>query len=101
MERTVALTMSDEIHAENLPPNILQPATAPALPRWEVPPGGLDLETVVSDIEKGLMQDALEKSGWNQTKAAQLLGINFRSFRYRAKKYGLDRLIHDRGHGEG
>ncbi len=101
MERTVALTMSDEIRAENLPPNILQPPTTPALPRWEVPPGGLDLERVVADVEKGLMQDALEKCGWNQTKAAQLLGINFRSFRYRAKKYGLDLLIHDRGHGEG
>jgi transcriptional regulator with PAS, ATPase and Fis domain len=101
MERTAALTMSDEIRAENLPPSILQPPTIPAPARWEIPPGGLDLEHVVADLEKGLMQDALEKSGWNQTRAAQLLGINFRSFRYRVKKYGLDRLIHDRGHGEG
>jgi two-component system, NtrC family, response regulator PilR len=101
MERTVALTMSDEVRAENLPPSILQPPAMPPTARWEIPPGGLDLEHVVADLEKGLMQDALEKSGWNQTRAAQLLGINFRSFRYRAKKYGLDRLIHDRGHGEG
>jgi len=46
-----------------------------------------------------LMRDALEKAGWVQTKAAELLGINFRSFRYRARKYGLDREIRDRTHG--
>ena len=100
MERTVALTIGGEIRPENLPPSVLQPAPPPTSPQWEIPPGGLNLEQVVADLEKGLMQDALEKAGWNQTKAAQLLGINFRSFRYRAKKYGLDRFIHDRNHGE-
>jgi two-component system response regulator PilR (NtrC family) len=70
------------------------------LPRLEVPPEGLDLEQVVADLEKNLMQDALQKSGGVQTKAAQLLGINFRSFRYRAKKYGLDRQTRDRNHAE-
>ncbi|HYL80659.1 MAG TPA: sigma-54 dependent transcriptional regulator, partial [Candidatus Acidoferrum sp.] len=99
MERTVALTMSDEIYAENLPPSILQPPTAPALPRWEVPPGGLNLEDVVAELEQALMRDALQKANGVQTRAAQLLGINFRSFRYRAKKYGLDRSNPDRNHG--
>jgi two-component system response regulator PilR (NtrC family) len=65
-----------------------------------LPPEGLDLEQVVADFEKRLMTDALEKAGWVQTKAAQLLGINFRSFRYRVKKYGLDLQIRDRNHGE-
>ena len=46
------------------------------------------------------MQDALEKAEGVQTRAAQLLGINFRSFRYRAKKYGLDRHSRDRDHGD-
>jgi len=55
---------------------------------------------VVADLERNLMQDALQKSGGVQTKAAQLLGINFRSFRYRAKKYGLDRQAPDRNHAE-
>jgi two-component system response regulator PilR (NtrC family) len=100
IERAVALTAGDEVRVDNLPPSVLQPPPPPALPRWEVPPEGLNLEQVVADLEKALMQDALEKAGWVQTRAAQLLGINFRSFRYRAKKYGLDRHLRDRGHAD-
>ena len=92
MERAVALAASDEVRAEDLPPNL--PVSS-----WRVPLGGLDLEKVVAEMEQALMRDALEKAGWVQTKAAELLGINFRSFRYRARKYGLDREIRDRTHG--
>jgi two-component system response regulator PilR (NtrC family) len=102
LERAVALSASNEIGVESLPPIICQPPPPPpsALPRIELPPEGLDLEQVVADLEKRLMTDALEKAGWVQAKAAQLLGINFRSFRYRAKKHGLDRQIRDRSHAE-
>ncbi|MBI1999582.1 MAG: sigma-54-dependent Fis family transcriptional regulator [candidate division NC10 bacterium] len=100
IERAVALATTDEVQVENLPPSICQPAPVPPRPRWEVPPEGLDLEQVVADLEKALMKDALEKAGGIQTRAAQLLGINFRSFRYRAKKYGLDRQIRDRDHAD-
>lgn len=98
IERAVALAATDEVQVENLPPSVRQPAPPSPLPRWEVPPEGLDMEQVVANIEKALMKDALEKAGGIQTRAAQLLGINFRSFRYRAKKYGLDRQIRDRDH---
>ena len=100
IERAVALATTDEVRVDNLPPSICQPAPPPPRPRWEVPPEGLDLEQVVADLEKALMKDALEKAGGVQTRAAQLLGINFRSFRYRAKKYGLDRQIRDRDHAD-
>ena len=99
MERAVALAASDEVRAENLPPNLPQREAPPAVSISQVPPGGLDLEKVVAETEQALMRDALEKAGWVQTKAAELLGINFRSFRYRARKYGLDREIRDRTHG--
>jgi two-component system response regulator PilR (NtrC family) len=100
IERAVALTTADEVRAESLPPSVRRPPPPLVLPLLEVPPEGLDLEQVVADLEKNLMQDALQKSGGVQTKAAQLLGINFRSFRYRAKKYGLDRQTRDRNHAE-
>jgi len=100
LERAVALTMADEVQDESLPPVITQPTLPPATPRVEVPAEGLDMEQVVADLEMSLMRDALEKTGWVQTKAAELLGINFRSFRYRAKKYGLDRQIRDRNHAD-
>jgi two-component system response regulator PilR (NtrC family) len=100
MERAVALTTTDDLQGESLPHTLAQPAVPAAGPRVEVPAEGLDMEQVVADLEKSLMRDALEKAGWVQTKAAQLLGINFRSFRYRAKKYGLDRQIRDRNHAD-
>ena len=100
IERAVALTTADEVRVDGLPASVRRPPPPPGLPRVEVPPEGLDLEQVVADLEKNLMQDALQKSGGVQTKAAQLLGINFRSFRYRAKKYGLDRQNRDRNHAE-
>jgi two-component system response regulator PilR (NtrC family) len=100
IERAVALTTGDEMRAESLPANVRKPPPPPTSPCLEVPPEGLDLERVIADLEKSLMQDALQKAGGVQTKAAQLLGINFRSFRYRAKKYGMDRQGRDRGHGE-
>jgi two-component system response regulator PilR (NtrC family) len=100
IERAVALTTGDEIRVESLPAGVRKPPPPPAVHGLEIPPEGLDLERVVADLEKSLMQDALQKAGGVQTKAARLLGINFRSFRYRAKKYGLDRQSRDRSHGE-
>jgi two-component system response regulator PilR (NtrC family) len=98
MERAVALATTDEVHLETLPPSIFHTATTSRPQKWEVPPEGLNLEQVIADIEQALLRDALEKAGGVQTRAAQLLGINFRSFRYRARKYGLDRQDRDRNH---
>jgi len=99
MERAVALAVTDEVHPENLPPNVMQPTAASHPQTWEVPPEGLNLEEVIAQIEQALLKDALAKADGVQTRAAQLLGINFRSFRYRARKYGLDRQVRDRDHG--
>ena len=99
MERAVALAVTDEVHPENLPPNVTQPPAASLPQTWEVPPEGLNLEEVIARIEQALLKDALAKADGVQTRAAQLLGINFRSFRYRARKYGLDRQVRDRDHG--
>ena len=48
-----------------------------------------DLEEHLEAIRRELMAQALERTGGVQTKAAELLGISFRSFRYYAKKVGL------------
>jgi two-component system response regulator PilR (NtrC family) len=49
-----------------------------------------DLNGMLQDQEKDLILDALEKTKWNRTAAARLLGISFRTLRYRLKKLGLD-----------
>ncbi|MDO8141046.1 MAG: sigma-54 dependent transcriptional regulator [Candidatus Brocadiales bacterium] len=47
------------------------------------------LDKLVEDIEKNFIVDALQKSGWVQTKAAKLLGITERSLWHRVKKYQI------------
>ena len=36
------------------------------------------------------VEDALQKARYNKTRAAEILGISFRSFRYKLKKFGID-----------
>jgi two-component system, NtrC family, response regulator PilR len=49
-----------------------------------------DLEGYLEDLEREIVSAALEECRWNKTAAAKLLGISFRSLRYRQKKLGLD-----------
>lgn len=51
---------------------------------------GESLEDYLTDIEKQAILKALDQTRWNRTAAAKLLGMSFRSLRYRLKKLGLD-----------
>ena len=63
-----------------------QPATEkPVLPDGDVP-----LEEHLATIEKEAIQAALQQTGYNKTAAAKLLGMSFRSLRYRLKKLGME-----------
>ena len=44
----------------------------------------------MGDYERGLLLEALEAVGGVKKRAARLLGISFRSFRYRLEKLGLE-----------
>jgi two-component system response regulator PilR (NtrC family) len=50
---------------------------------------GVDMEGYVEGIHKHLIEEALQRSGGNKTRAAELLGTTFRSLRYYAEKYGI------------
>ena len=50
----------------------------------------LPLESHLDSIERDTIQKALEKTKYNKTAAAKLLGISFRALRYRLKKLGMD-----------
>ena len=56
-----------------------------AMTLFTLPPDGVNLE----ELERGLLVQALERAGGNQTQAAQLLGINRDQVRYRIEKFGL------------
>ncbi len=93
IERTVALEPSDIITTASLPEVFLHPAGVPATTAegFDLPPEGLDLEAYLEWLGKRLMHQALERTGGVQTRAAELLRMTERSFRYYAKKYGLKR----------
>ena len=48
------------------------------------------VDKIVEEIERQLIEKALEKSGGVKKKAADLLGISFRSMRYRLEKYDME-----------
>ena len=52
-----------------------------------LPPSGINLD----ELERSLVVQALAQSGWNQTRAAALLGLNRDQIRYRIEKFGLAR----------
>ncbi len=93
LERVVALSEGGPISADDLQFSNAQAKT-------ETTPGsgeqlqnhdaGGNLEGYLEGIERSLINQALEDTRWNKTNAAKLLGVSFRSLRYRMKKLGLD-----------
>jgi len=90
LERAVALEATPAILPDSLPAGIRgDSAKGPAAPAEALPESGFDLEAHVQAIERGYIAEALKKAGGVQVKAADLLGMSFRSFRYYVKKYNL------------
>jgi len=96
LERAMTLCESDTITADDLhlPDNVSMPepltadATNPA-PNVDVDPE-VPLEDFLGNIEKDAIMQALEKTRYNKTAAAKLLGITFRALRYKLKKLDLE-----------
>ncbi len=88
LERAVALSSQPVIGIADLP-NVKQ-RVAEAAP-LELPAEGVDLDRLVSDFERGWVLRALERTGGVRKRAAALLGISFRSLRYRLEKLGIDK----------
>jgi two-component system response regulator PilR (NtrC family) len=91
IERTVALEVGSTILPESLPPFVQTPSgrKLASAQEIEITEDGLDLEKVVGQIEKELLIKAIHKAKGVKKNAAKLLGITFRSMRYRVDKYGL------------
>jgi len=97
LERAVALSEAGVIqesdlrlpsgnpHAPTPPPEPQVPAVAMALPI-----SGEALPDVIEQLEREVIQKALEECRYNKTKAAAKLGITFRAMRYKLKKLGME-----------
>ena len=91
IERAVALESHQRVEVGTLPENLRagRPATLmPGTPAADAGPG-FNLGRHLQDIERSHLERALERAGGVQTRAADVLGLTFRQFRYLAKKYGL------------
>lgn len=96
LERAVALANNNTIDVEDLQINTqpmkldsetfpLAENEATGLPHFQM--GHTQLQDYLDDVERQILQQALEYTKYNRTQAAKVLGISFRSMRYR-----LDRL---------
>jgi two-component system response regulator PilR (NtrC family) len=104
LERAVALERTPSILPESLPEAVQGigtplpraavaaaevPAPASQAEAHALPEKGFDLERHVQHLEREYIAEALRRSGGVKVKAAELLGMSFRSFRYYMKKYNL------------
>jgi two-component system response regulator PilR (NtrC family) len=89
IERAVALEKSPTILPESLPEHIVKRVLKGPAAAGSLPESGFDMEEHVKGLEREYIAQALQRAGGVQVKAAEMLGMSFRSFRYYAKKYAL------------
>ena len=100
MERAVVLGETECIGARDLPPEIVPPAPAagpasdPAAAPASPPTAGaapVISEPSWEEHEKAKINEALQRTSGNITRAAQMLGMTFRTLQYRLEKFGIKR----------
>jgi len=90
IERTVAFETSELISSGSLPDHLRGThKNTSSFDHMGLPEEGIDLEEHLSTVRADLMRQALEKSGGQQKRAAELLRLSYRAFRYHAEKLGL------------
>jgi two-component system, NtrC family, response regulator PilR len=95
VERAIVLGNSDTLEPDALPSTLTVPKD-PQDVGIEIPAGGVDLEETLDRIERRYIQLALERTAGVQTRAAELLKVSFRQFRYKLQKHNpRSRAPHD------
>ena len=92
IERGVTLASGDVVDLAALPSSLRgSPSTTPSTsPVYDdLPADGLDLEAALEAYERKMLEKALQRTRGRKKKAAELLKLSFRSFRYRLAKLGL------------
>ena len=99
LERALALSDGESITADDLQFSSNAPRSPSAQSNradeaggqgWSTQEAYGDLEGYLEDIERQILSAALEECRWNKTATAKLLGVSFRSLRYRLKKLELE-----------
>ncbi|HEX9305911.1 MAG TPA: sigma-54 dependent transcriptional regulator [Anaeromyxobacter sp.] len=88
LERAVVLAEGPVIREEDLPETVRAPAAAPAAAAAGGD-GTLSVKRATRALEERLIRAALEKTGGNRTRAAELLELSYRALLYKIKDYGI------------
>ncbi len=88
VERAATLSETEMLGPDSLPPGVRGTNETHAEPEVSIGEG-FSLERQLDGLERKFLQESLRISGGAKTRAAQLLGLTFRSFRYRLAKHGL------------
>ncbi len=96
IERAILLAENEYITVEDLPLEVRQESRPVAESGFKLPAEGVNFE----DVERNLIIQAMERTDYNITKAAKLLGLTFRTLQYRLEKFGIKRPDHHKGGGE-
>ena len=97
IERSMALEVGNSILPESLPPLVQTESGKKYASVHEivVTDAGVELDKIMDQIEKEMLLKAMHASNGVKKHAAKLLGISFRSMRYRAEKHNLSALLED------
>ncbi len=87
VERAILLCEGDLITVEDLPLEVRQEVRPVTEGAFKLPPEGISFE----EFERNLILQAMERTDYNITKAAKLLGLTFRTLQYRLEKFGIKR----------
>lgn len=87
IERAILLCEGDLITVDDLPLEVRAESRPAAESQFKLPTEGIDFE----DVERHLITQAMERTDYNITKAAKLLGLTFRTLQYRLDKFGIKR----------
>ncbi|MBA2880417.1 two-component system response regulator PilR (NtrC family) [Desulfosalsimonas propionicica] len=95
IERSVALSSTNILLPDNLSLSIHKRRWIEGIEnrRFDLDevPKGVFLDSILEQIERAYLEKALSCTSGNKHKAAELLGITFRSFRYRCSKLGIEK----------
>src|SRR5256885_680973 len=92
IERAVALERTSAIQPERLPEHITQYNPARVAAALDLPDEGLNLTAHLEQLEKTYLLEALQRTGGNQTRAAEILHLPVRSLRHLLDKHGIRNL---------
>jgi two-component system response regulator AtoC len=87
VERALVLSEGPVIREEDLPDEVRAPARAPA--PVAPPEGTLSIKQATRAVEEQLIRRALDRTGGNRTRAAEILEISYRALLYKIKEYGI------------